>query len=681
MIEQGNASRIQGLLTKDVDMDKVTCRFGGIVLLLLAGLSACGGGGGGGVVQASNSSVASSASTSSAANANSSSSSSSSSSSQAVGACASGTWVVGNSSLPEIQYESAHVAIRANSGVITLAKAKAAAEALETAYAFYTQNAGLPDLACASTVKYKVNVEVSTTSSNPNGGRDSLGLPYIGTDPTTMENKQTMAHELVHVFQVDLGTMLNSAAGDRYYTAWFAESHAVWMSTQVPGLRSEAACTNKPKQVDFPHIYFGSVRTRYCSFTFWEFLKNRYGYQVVSDIWVKGPKSTDSAAATADPFTVLMANQGWSVSQLNDLFGEWAMHNVTWDYTNPDGTDQGAIYKSEFGGYDVNYSSASRMRRTAELYPIDLANRRFAIPSAWAPQRWGYNLIRIIPDTGATSVHVAFRGVFQASPATTSLPGLPNEPASIPAPASGWRWGIVAVDSAGKPRYGDLKSGADEAIDFALQTGDQSVYMIVLGAPTQMQQIKDDQPYYSVYRFPYMLEFGNAMPFGYQADAGVPFSGAKRHANGGGWIGGSAKVDASAYVGPYARVVQGSVLGNARIEDNAVMFGGTVSGNAVLGGMTILAGVNTQVRDSAAIWTVLDTVGADLNTINLSGTARIVGDVAQTDVRNYAAQPFTASQGVFYGLLYSSSATDPGKGANLVSQPAEITATPGYIWR
>jgi Family of unknown function (DUF6055) len=102
-----------------------------------------------------------------------------------------------------------------------------------------------------------------------------------------------------------------------------------------------------------------------------------------------------------------------------DFLGEWATHNVTWDYQNPPGTaadNQGTVYRKNYGSI-MDKSKADRRLRSTQLEPLDTsyaANRRFVTPSAWAPQRWGYNIVRLYPDAGATTVTVTFRGVTQA---------------------------------------------------------------------------------------------------------------------------------------------------------------------------------------------------------------------------------------------------------------------------
>ncbi|MEH3120728.1 MAG: Svx/AvrXca family virulence/avirulence protein [Sphingomonas phyllosphaerae] len=584
-------------------------------------------------------------------------------------ACVAGTWKTPATTLhPNIRYESDHFAFRWVGDPTTVDKAKQAASFLEGVYAFYAST-GLPEPFCASPDKAKINVVISTDAVVETGGGDDQGLPLIRFNAPTLDEKQVMAHELTHVFQQFSGHMAATP-----YTYWFWESHANWMSSQVPELRGDVNCGDQLTQT--AHLSLGSARTRYCTWQIWEYLKDRYGYAAVQDIWRKAPKIGEAGQATADPFSVLMSNLGWSVSQLNDEIGNWALHNVTWDYTNPDGSDQGAVYRANFGPYTSQFGNGPR--RIVEMLPIDLPNRRFAVPAAWAPQRFGYNVIRLAPDEGATSVTVAFRSVTQTAPATTRFPGLPNEPATIPAPASGWRWSIVVVDRNGKPRYGALQRGGDEQLTVALQPGDQGVYVVVAGTPTEYQKIVFNQPYYSIYRYPYMIQLTGALPWGFQPGAPTPTYKGHAHPNGGGWVADGAEVDASAYVGPYAKVIGGKVQGNARLEDNAILLSGTVSGNAVLAGLATVDG--GTFSDSARADTWYGVIGG-FGPVTLSGTAQLRGDFTQSDAGYSGNLAFTASKGVFFGPNRPGDASAANKGANLTEAPAEVTATPNYVWR
>ncbi|MFV8756864.1 DUF6055 domain-containing protein [Nannocystaceae bacterium ST9] len=92
----------------------------------------------------------------------------------------------------------------------------------------------------------------------------------------------------------------------------------------------------------------------------------------------------------------------------------------------------------------------------------------------------------------------------QSKSAITRFPGLKNDPATMPQPNSDWRWGIVAVGSDGVSRYSELQRGASATVkNFTIRQDDRGIYMVVMGTPSQMQKIKWDQAYYSLYRYPW----------------------------------------------------------------------------------------------------------------------------------------------------------------------------------
>jgi hypothetical protein len=285
----------------------------------------------------------------------------------------------------------------------------------------------------------------------------------------------------------------------------------------------------------------------------------------------------------------------------------------------------------------------------------------------WAPQRWGYNVVKLHPDAGRDHVTVTFRGVVQQASAAASLPGLADEPETIPSPASDWRWGVVAVGADGKSRMTALQRGAKGTTSIAVHPGDTGLYLVVMATPSEMQKIRWDQPWYSIYRYPWMVEFDGALP-----DAPEPIPGGHRHPNGGGWVGPQANVAASAYVGPYARVISGTVSGKARIEDHAVVLDkAQVLGDAVVSGLTVLRG-DTVIKDKAHAATAMLALGEYERGIVLSGTARNIGDVEQ--------RGGSASTGVFYGFVDPGTVKDAKHGADLTAPVPEVTAKPRYRW-
>lgn len=561
-----------------------------------------------------------------------------------------------NAKLP-LRYETPHFAFHWTGDLVSPDVAKAAGEHLEYVWTYFLGTLDFPEPDCGTATKRKANVFIDA-SYGLTGGVDDAGNIGMWIGPGGLKDRFGLAHELTHSLQGGTGSFR-----DTPYGGWLWESHANWMTTQLPEFRGNTHCS--VLSVNYPHLYYGSSRVRYCNWQFLEYLKNRFGYQVVNDIWRKAPKQGATGADRADPIEVLMHNQAWSVAQLNDAFGDWALHNAHWDYTNPDGSDQGTVYRHEYGGYEPQ--TGDRLLRTTTLDPFDLASRRFAVPTAWAPQRWGYNIVKLQPDGGATSITATFRGVVQQASATKALPGLADEPDTIPAPASDWRWGLVAVDAAGKSRYSPLQRGADAATTLALRPGDQGLYMVVVATPSQFQHIRWEQPYHSIYRYPWMVQFAGAMPV-----APTPVASGHRHPNGGGWVADAAKVDASAYVGPRARVLSGSVRDQARVEDHAVIHGGQLLGRARVSALSVIRG-DTIVKDDARVATTFLGIGEYEKNIILSGTAQLIGDVEQRGA--------SFARGVFSGFVDQTIIRDPKHGADLKDAPAEITAKPNYMWR
>ncbi|MDF2638668.1 MAG: avirulence protein [Novosphingobium lindaniclasticum] len=584
-------------------------------------------------------------------------------------ACTAGDWKVAatdpsdaaNSALP-VQMESAHFALHWKPGTVEPAVAQAAAQYLEYVWTYFLDTLKFPEPHCGSAAKFKVNAYVGV-GYGLTGGADELGHMGMWIDPAALKDRFGLAHELTHALQAATGRLMDSP-----YTGWLFESHANWMTVQLPEFRENTHCSVLLKQ--YPHLYYGSTRSRYCNWQFLEYLKDTYGFEAVNAIWRTAPGKQDPARLTADPFSVLQANQGWSQARLNDVFGDWALHNANWDYTNPDGSDQGAVFRRNYGSYDQ--TTDANIRSATVLDPIDLKRRRFAVPELWAPQRWGYNVVKLHADAGRDNVTVTFRGVVQQNSAAASMPGLADEPEMVPPPASDWRWGVVAVGADGKSRYTPLQRGAKGAATIAVLSGDTGLYLVVMATPSQMQKIRWDQPYYSIYRYPWMVQFDGAMPDRWQPGAPEGIPGGHRHPNGGGWVGPNAEVAKEAYVGPYARVISGTVADRTRIEDHAVVMDkAQVRDDAVISGLTVLRG-DTVLKDKARAATSMLGLGEYDKGIVLSGTAGNIGDVEQRGA--------SASRGVFYGFVDPETVKDVKHGAGLSAPVREVTAKPQYRW-
>jgi hypothetical protein len=539
-----------------------------------------------------------------------------------------------------------------------------------------------PEPFCDTAVKYKIQIFTDEGYGlNGSGGGDRSPGMWVGPGALIdagLGQVSGMVHEFTHSMQFHSKGMRNTLFG-----GWLWESHAEFMAHQYPGDSDKIGCSSA--QAWMPHLYYGSTRIRYCNWQFWEHVKNKYGFAAVNNIFLKSSDKTGQ-----DPFVILMQNQGWSTAQLGDEFGQFAMKNVNWDYPDdPDGFKRGAAYRSAYGPVtDLgDEGSLGKRLRLARLEAIDVANRRFVVSEYFAPQRYGYNHVKLIPDAGATKITVNFRGVVQKSIADGAEVGNGAfEPGAAPDwtqlttpqnPASNWRWAVVAINKNGNARYSPMQRSIAANMDFALQAGDRGVYLVVAATPDEHHSIFWDQKYHTLYRYAYKVQLAGAMPDGYQPGYKVnvanQYPAGAPHRNGGGWVATNAQVAATAYVGPNAAVLGGQVLGSARIEDYAVVWSGTVQDRAIVGGLTQLNN-NVTIANNARVRSVMaDGQSFDLGSV-FNGNTILFGDLET----HQGTKP--VSKGVFSGYIDTEMITKPEFGANRTRQPVEVTAPVPLDW-
>jgi len=464
-----------------------------------------------------------------------------------------------------------------------------------------------------------------------------LGM-WIG--PGALKDDWGLTHEFTHGWQSWSANNGGMACNQSNTCGWIFESHANFTPHQLPEYQSNVHCTEMLPNA--PHLYLGSTRDRYCNWQFMEFLKDKYGPEAVTQIWT---------TAGADPLTNLQAARGWSLSQLNDFFGDWAMHNVVWDYKATP-----AAFRSTYG----NVTLADRAERMHRLMPLEAlddswaSNQRFASPFYGAPQRFGYNVVRLYPTSGAATVTVKFRGIDQAGS------------------DADFRWGLVATDAQfTAARYSALQKGLDGELTFKVNAG-EPLFMVVMATPAVYKTIVWDQDYATIWRYPYMIELANAWPQGFQnGQRDACPSGTARHANGGGCS--PASTPATVYVGPYATILPaGQVTGTARIEDQAIVANGSVSGGTV-GGLSVIGETGSPwgnnaftVAGAAQVHTAFYPLGFFEASQGASGSLNLIGDV------EYRGTGLNLSAGVRSGFVDATST---------VGSTADINKKTTLIWR
>ncbi len=570
--------------------------------------------------------------------------------------CIAGNWVApkdGGENGGPLRLESEHFAIYWKDGTnITTANAQAAITTLEAIWeSYFGAPIYFPQPYCNSAQKYKAAVHFDNEYPLWGGGWSRNGINYMGMwiGPGAANDPWGLAHEFMHGVQA-----MTQGFGDcGGVGCWIYESHANWMPHQM--FDNNVHCSEM--LVNTSHLYYGNTRNRYCNWQFFEFIKDKYCHSAINNMW-----AYNAPAGQRDPWQKLMLSQNWNIEQLNDRFGEWAMHNITWDYQNPDGTDQGAVYRQNYGNINAEAGSyTARRLRLTQLESLDsnfAQNRRFVSPYYWAPQRWGYNVVQLFPETGATSVKVSFRGVVQSGA------------------NSGWRWGLVSTNSSmTQSRYTELQRGSDGEINLCVTPG-ENVFLVVTATPTAYQKITwdsvgDGKAYPSIYRYPYMVEVQGAWPQGFKNGArdACP-AGTVRHSNGGGCA--PSGTPSTVYVGPYAKILGGNVTGNARIDNQATVINGTVSGGTV--GALSLLGVASHphhgassfnVSGSAKVLSTFYPMGWFGSNQSASGSATLIGDLEFVSSGK--------SSNTFYGFV-----ADDWSG---VTTSTDVTIAPPYVWR
>jgi carbonic anhydrase/acetyltransferase-like protein (isoleucine patch superfamily) len=405
------------------------------------------------------------------------------------------------------------------------------------------------------------------------GGSYDATVGAMWMHPQAALSGPTLAHEFTHTLQ-NYTWMMNPGHGfiDSSYVGFFWETHAEFMALQrYPSVALEF---DMARWLNTCQFHWSSTRHHYQAFVFLEFIKEKDGIQMINRLW-------NESIIGEHPLETYKRLKGISQEELNDLFAEYAMRNVTWDY------EIGDLLRERVSTLESKFVS----HPTIIVDAVDESKGRYTIPNHLAPQDYGYNIIRLYPDTlpgcQKRSVHLNFQKQY-------ILPDYEE---------GGLRFGLVAVTASGTPRYSEIyKSYAEFA--FELQPDETEVYLVVSGAPTVHHNYAWEIGFPKIYRYPYDFILRNAKPEGFQKGFRSPPAGVTGapHLNGGGFVASTAHVDPSAYVGPLAQVLdQANVGDDARIEGAAIIkHNAVVEDSAIISGQAIV-GEDAHVFDNAVI--------------------------------------------------------------------------------
>jgi hypothetical protein len=229
-----------------------------------------------------------------------------------------------------------------------------------------------------------------------------------------------------------------------------------------------------------------------------------------------------------------------------------------------------------------------RIRWFRYMTPLDSVVDRpgwFAVPLAKAPMKFAWCFHEL--EATGRSVEVTLEGV------------------DLAGAGENWRWGFVALMKDGKHLSSDIFPPGPGK--FELPAAYEKLVLFVVATPSDGKlsyprptpdNAVDRHPEHR--RYAYELHFRNVKPMARVFPADAPAG--RAHRNGGGFVANSAAVDATAFVGPEARVLgNAQVRGMARVLDRAVVLDeAQLEGEAVVSGNAIVGG-NAVIRDQARV--------------------------------------------------------------------------------
>lgn len=410
-------------------------------------------------------------------------------------------------------------------------------------------------------IKYKIPIQPSKGSWM--GWDKKVGFGW-GCQPAGHFNP----HELVHGCQAQTGGGIEG-------NYW--EAHANFPQTYA-GIYQ----TLPPDAASVSMLFPANGRNYYHDRLMFEHLAQtpEYGPMFISKMWYDARTESEKHGY---PWLIFSKLDPDPSTPLDYEWMRMVQKCVTWDFETFDKKSPNLYAQSA----SRQKEKINRFARTY-LEPMPFEEGWWRAPQSMAPQQLGYNICPLKVSEARVSVQLAGDVV--------------NEERG-----SDWRAAFVAVDSAGKPRYSGIV-GVGKALEFDCSQA-KELYLLVCAMPKKILNVPMTGDYRSPEqeRFPYKVKLTGSEPLHLLRPEPPTVAGGK-HANGGGFVAATAKVDPTAYVGPAARVLgEAQVLGNARIEDYAVVMdkakvcdSAQVSGYAQIGREAVLSD-QARLRDYAVV--------------------------------------------------------------------------------
>ena len=444
-------------------------------------------------------------------------------------------------------YESANP--KPDDDIATRVKTKQLPE-LEAVYTYLNERSGkhLP-LVSKDEAKRGDGRKYKWIVGNGWGGSWSGWCPELGLGFGITYTGHCNPHEYIHGSD---SHQMGSITGQ-----WW-EAHANFQVSWL-GKPQVNPVTNCPKHA---HVYPTTGGNYYHSYLIWDHLVDtpEFGGLFVTRLWNRGPKAGSGKQNLVFPPKGMAEMDPSPETPFSQEWVKMAARNITWDY--PRHPEYAKVYPNQKYNTRKHYTL---------LEKVPYLEAGWYEPPAWrTPQQFGYNISPLEVKVGTV---------------TADLKGFVSEEHM-----SDWSAMFVAVKD-GKPRYGEIFTTAAKG-SFKVVAGDEELYLVVVATPENIMPqgifVHDPLGDYrkpGKDRFPYQVKLSGTAPKVSQWRPKPEIHG---------------EVARTAYVSPTAYIdAKAKVLGNARVEDFATVYG-TVQDNAVVSGYTTIEAKAT-VRDDARV--------------------------------------------------------------------------------
>ena len=384
---------------------------------------------------------------------------------------------------------------------------------LQKAEFFYSLNVGklaFCDEATSKVKRYKMMILMNhTTTWTAYGGGYDFVIGALWLNPATCKPVgHTLAHEIGHSFQYmcysDLGghTGFHDAIGSG---STFWEQTAQWQAAQAyPNEKFSQSWFIFPYTANYAMTH---EWMRYQSYWWHYYLAEKYGVDIIGKIW-RHPMS-----AASDANQVLMDLMGYDVSSLYKEYFDYAMKMATLDIDFDNIRSESVAFTDS---YIYNY--------------VSLGGTKFQVAYSSCPQSTGFNVIPLNVPKAGTTIRTEFVSLKNAAPLADGDPavyfngdsryvalGKTTYNSVSDYRKRGFRLGYVALLNDGTRVYQSEDSvyctGSSGlrtyacTTEFTVPENVQSLYMVVVPAPTAYIQHRWDDNITNDDQWPYTVEF------------------------------------------------------------------------------------------------------------------------------------------------------------------------------